>query len=309
MRLSSYSTSRASRAILDSSNGKSPRKKFRSSNRQKRNQSLIHCQAIEADPETGTVSIPDAIPSSPLDSNWGSFREKLVTESGAFVPEEDWAHALSYPELGCLLLAHPLMFTKQQTHFKLGVIFLFVHGDEGSAGLILNKPTQFRIGDFVTSKEVANGFEDNTLFLGGDVGDNSLHLVHKFGDLEQSRKVIDGVYINGFDAAQRAVLEGTRKPSEFNWYTQFCGWHPGQLEEECKNGVWFPATCSKNLILKERCLMNSPIEDWHRIMQLIGGAHKDLSNAILTAYKSSPSSSAAADISGSSSSSDEQHLE
>lgn len=229
MRFSSFATSRASRAVLDSSNGKSPRNRFHSG-RQKRSQTLIHCQSLESDSETGNNSVPDIIPSNPLDSDWRAFRAQLVAEYRSSEPQEEWAHALTSPELGCLLLAHPLMFTRQQTHFNLAVIFLFVHGKEGSAGLILNKPSNFRLGELATSKDAIEGFEENTLFLGGDVGDNSSHLVHRFGELDKATKVVDGVYINGFEAAQMAVLEGSRKPNDFNWYTQYCGWHPGQVK-------------------------------------------------------------------------------
>lgn len=126
------------------------------------------------------------------------------------------------------------MFNKQQTYFNLAVIFLFVHGEGGSAGLILNKPTRYRLGDFSVSKDVTEGFEQNTLFLGGDVGDTSLHLVHKFADLEHSIEVMEGVYINGFEAAQKAVLQGTKKPSDFNWYTRYCGWQKGQVRDSVK---------------------------------------------------------------------------
>lgn len=53
------------------------------------------------------------------------------------------------------------------------------------------------------------------------------------------------------------------------------------MEEECKNGVWFPAACSTSLIVKERCFVESPADDWHQIMQLMGGEHEELSNAVL----------------------------
>lgn len=57
-----------------------------------------------------------------------------------------WAHAVPGPEQGCLLVAHPLMFLSSQTYFSQSVIFIFGHGETGSVGLILNKPTQFKLG-------------------------------------------------------------------------------------------------------------------------------------------------------------------
>eukprot|EP00210_Caulerpa_lentillifera_P003152 g3012.t1 len=283
MQLSTYSSKGASRGILESSTVRNRRKLIPISVHKKRLNGVIHCQSNDPDHGTGGGQIPDKIPSISLGSDWRTFRAQLVAESNS-LERETWAHALPTPELGCLLLAHPLMFNQQQTYFNLAVIFIFVHGEEGSAGLILNKPTRYKLSDFSLSRDIAEGFEDNTLFLGGDVGDTSLHLVHGFSDLEKSIKVLDGVYINGFEAAKKAVLNGTKKPSDFNWYTRYCGWNRGQLEEECKSGVWFPAASSANLIVKERCFVESSADDWHQIMQLMGGEHKQLSNAVLASY-------------------------
>lgn len=33
--------------------------------------------------------------------------------------------------------------------------------------------------------------------------------------------------------------------------------------------------------MKERCFVESPADDWHQTMQLIGGEHEELSNAVL----------------------------
>lgn len=61
---------------------------------------------------------------------------------------ELWAHSLPGPEQGCLLVAHPLMFTTSQTYFFQSVILIFSHNESGSAGLILNRcvPGAGRVG-------------------------------------------------------------------------------------------------------------------------------------------------------------------
>ncbi len=48
------------------------------------------------------------------------------------------------------------------------VVLLMRHGPAGSSGFIINRPTQFTVGD-VTKKLEA--FEGNPLFVGGDVGE------------------------------------------------------------------------------------------------------------------------------------------
>lgn len=57
----------------------------------------------------------------------------------------EWAHELSRAEPGCLLLAHPYMFRERQRYFYQAVILLLDHGPEGSYGIILNRPTQYKV--------------------------------------------------------------------------------------------------------------------------------------------------------------------
>ncbi len=45
------------------------------------------------------------------------------------------------------------------------VIFLFEHSEQGSAGLILNKPTQYTIGTMSGLEALCPEFSDNGLFL------------------------------------------------------------------------------------------------------------------------------------------------
>lgn len=41
-----------------------------------------------------------------------------------------------------------------------------------------------------------------------------------------------------------------------------------QLEEECRNGVWFPAACSANLIVKDQSFAQGPADMWHQVTNL-----------------------------------------
>lgn len=243
------------------------------------------CRALFGPSDDSSGYIPDSIPTIFPDSDWRKFRARLVA---SYPSDEDtpleWAHPIPTPELGCILVAHPLMFVHQQAYFNLAIIFIFVHDHTGTAGLILNKPTRYTLGELDSTRNVATGFEENLLYLGGDVGDNTLHLLHGYGDLDDSVEVIEGVYINGYPAARSDVLRGMKNPSGFKWLAKYCGWRPGQLEEECKSGVWFPAACSSSLIVKEQSLMDQPADLWHQVMQLMGGEHKELSDIIISSY-------------------------
>lgn len=91
-------------------------------------------------------SVPDAVPVVAADADWRSFRAQLVastsgaaTSAASQKEDEVWAHTLTSPERGCLLLASPLSFTTNQTYFHEAVILIFAHDASGTAGLILNK--------------------------------------------------------------------------------------------------------------------------------------------------------------------------
>ena len=45
------------------------------------------------------------------------------------------------------------------------VIFIFEHSEQGSAGLILNRPTQYTIGSMPGLETLCPDFADNVLFL------------------------------------------------------------------------------------------------------------------------------------------------
>lgn len=49
--------------------------------------------------------------------------------------------------------------------YTQAVIFIFEHGEGGSAGLILNRPTQFTIGSIGGLEALCPEFADNSLYM------------------------------------------------------------------------------------------------------------------------------------------------
>lgn len=64
------------------------------------------------------------------------------------------------------------------------VIFLFEHGADGSAGFILNRPTELTLGQLVAADTLLPEFADNPLYLGGDVGSDTMHFLHGCADTQ-----------------------------------------------------------------------------------------------------------------------------
>jgi putative AlgH/UPF0301 family transcriptional regulator len=60
--------------------------------------------------------------------------------------EETWAHATGAPEVGGLLLATPDVSRLLGEQYWQAVVLLVRHDEEGSLGLILNRPTELNMG-------------------------------------------------------------------------------------------------------------------------------------------------------------------
>ncbi|EFJ40535.1 hypothetical protein VOLCADRAFT_108114 [Volvox carteri f. nagariensis] len=229
---------------------------------------------------SGSSSIPDTLPYMGSALDWREFRAKLVSQSrgGTGAESDEWAHIIPKPEKGALLLAHPLLFQQSQTYFHRAAILLLEHGDLGSYGVILNRPSKYLIGDVPLSRPQTQ-FGDCRLYIGGDVGMGEVQVIHPYGQLSGAAEVVQGVYAGGIDAARDAVDAGFAQAKSFRWFNAYAGWGPGQLLMECKRGVWFTAAASPKLILQEVELGEGP-KYWHKVMSMLGAAVSGSQTAI-----------------------------
>ncbi|CAM9456001.1 unnamed protein product, partial [Ectocarpus fasciculatus] len=115
---------------------------------------------------------------------------------GQLAGQDAWAHELSAPEKGCLIVAKSTQFSMAQTYFNEAVIFLASYDEAGSAGFILNRPTSVQLGDLVEGNALRQ-FQKTPLYLGGDVGEGNVQILHPFGPdkLTDSMEIIPGVSI------------------------------------------------------------------------------------------------------------------
>ncbi|GFR40718.1 hypothetical protein Agub_g1325 [Astrephomene gubernaculifera] len=232
---------------------------------------------------SSSSSIPDALPYLGSESDWREFRAQLVSQarglpSAAAAAGEEWAHAVPRPERGALLLAHPQLFQTSQTYFHRAAILVMEHGPQGSYGLILNRPSPLLLRDVQLSRPQPQ-FGECRVYMGGDVGQGEVQILHPHGHLSGAVEVVKGVYAGGMEAARQAVDAGSVQAGDFRWFNAYAGWAPGQLEAECRRGVWFPAAASPRLLL-EPVAPGQGAAYWHRVMQMMGGHHETLSRVV-----------------------------
>jgi len=217
------------------------------------------------------------------DQDWREFRARLVErerkEGGGWSGEgcgqeqQGWAYAMPLIEQGSVLLSAPGdHFALQQQYFHKAVILIVRHSDQGDMGLILNRPTAFSAGDLDLPFEdpfldrilkfvgLPTGSDSWNVWFGGDcygLGTDSSYedmvcsCLHTSDRLAaDSEEVIRGVYMIDLSRARELVASGVAERDEFLLLVGYCGWGPGQLQDELdRGGSWIMAAADQRLLL------------------------------------------------------------
>lgn len=120
-------------------------------------------------------------------------------------------------------------------NFSRTVVLLVAQNDEGALGIVINRPTQVKLGQMVEDLENADE-RPETVWVGGPVAHWQLVLLFKADfQAEDTESVLDGVYFSGSRVVLEELLEGDL---EFRIFAGYAGWSPGQLEHEIARGSW-----------------------------------------------------------------------
>lgn len=193
--------------------------------------------------------------SSPQDGKHGAAG---AADAGAEKPEgfdgARWAHSLSRPEAGGLLLAREDL---DGGWFGRSVVLLFEHRDtEGTMGVILNRPTRATLGQLVQNLPVASKLarcKDLPVNLGGPVDTSSLLAVSS-KNVQGARRIVDGMYVLGINDAADALCTGDIAPRELHLFMGYSGWAPHQLKSEIDHGGWWcGAADASSVLVPSRC--------------------------------------------------------
>jgi len=166
------------------------------------------------------------------------------------------------PEGGKLLLSEPFL---KDLYFSRSVILLAEHNNEGTYGLILNKPIpDLSITEVV--KELPKDF-DCPVYLGGPVKTDSVFYLHTLGNLiEGSIKINDNIYFGGeIEQIKELILFNKITPQNIKFYIGYSGWEPKQLDNELKENSWIIVDYNNYNLLQ-----NTPQVLWNNILKNMG---------------------------------------
>jgi putative transcriptional regulator len=163
---------------------------------------------------------------------------------------------------GMILLADPFMM---DPNFKRAAVLLVDHGEDGSIGFVLNRESDVRVDELVDEFPEF----DAPVFVGGPVGRDTVHYLHRKGDLlEGSDEVVSGVYWGGdYEKLKFLIRQGLILPKDIRFFVGYSGWSDNQLDEEMVNGSWVPARMDANYLFQ-----SSPDILWSKVMDNKGNA-------------------------------------
>lgn len=164
------------------------------------------------------------------------------------------------PARGRILLSEPFM---GDYYFGRSVVLLAEHNDEGSFGVILNKPIAVKFNDILKNFPAF----DATVFLGGPVETDSLFYIHTLGDqLEGSTEIIKGLYWGGdIESLKEMILIKRIEPKDIRFFIGYSGWGAEQLSGELKRNSWVITKASR-----QRLLSLNPLMMWEKLLGRMG---------------------------------------
>ncbi len=136
---------------------------------------------------------------------------------------------------GRLLVATPAL---ADPNFDRAVVLLLDHDEEGSLGVVLNRPTPVDVGDILESWGGLAG-DPGVVFQGGPVSlDSALGLAVIPGDEGPLgwRRVHGAIGLVDLETPPELLA---RALGSLRIFAGYAGWGPGQLENELTEGAWY----------------------------------------------------------------------
>jgi len=150
---------------------------------------------------------------------------------------------LSVPGPGTFLIARRGL---PDPNFSESVVLLLDYNREGAIGLIINRPTDLKLGEVLPKLTVLERRPDR-LFFGGPVAKGHLSLLVRVREkLENVNRIMGDTYASGdITLLLRLIAEGN---DDFRVYGGYAGWAPGQLDAEVERGDWYIVTAEERFV-------------------------------------------------------------
>ncbi len=163
-----------------------------------------------------------------------------------------------------LLIAMPQL---ADPNFHRGVVLMLEHGEQGSFGLIVNRPAENQLTELLESISVDwRGDTESVAWLGGPVQPETGWVLHEpiEGMPEGgTHEILPDLHLtSGADALKH--LAGS-PPRRIRFLLGYAGWAPQQLESELAQGAWVNSDATADFIFDTPAL-----ELWSAAVKRLG---------------------------------------
>ena len=150
---------------------------------------------------------------------------------------------------GKLLIAMPGM---GDPRFHNTVIFMCAHSDEGSMGLVVNKPAvEIGFGDLLEQLDIPPGPDahERRIFVGGPVETSRGFVLHSNDYAVQAGTLrINDRFAMTATKEVLADIAAGRGPEAALAALGYSGWGPGQVEEEIRHNAWLTVEADPEIV-------------------------------------------------------------
>ena len=172
---------------------------------------------------------------------------------------------LIVPARGKVLISEPFLCDHM---FGRSVILLVDHTQDGTMGLVMNKPLPLFLNDLLSEIDCR---EDIPIYKGGPISTDTLFYLHTLENIADSLPIANGFYLNGdFAAIKQFMAEGNSIKGKIRFFLGYSSWESGQLKQEIEENTWLVDKADIPSLMDEKASKNL----WKDALGKLGGKYE-----------------------------------
>lgn len=164
---------------------------------------------------------------------------------------------------GSFLIAGPGL---QDPNFRRSVVLLCDHNDEGSLGLIVNRPLRTALSEVFA--ELVGEEQLGNVYSGGPVETQRVMALRRRGQGHESdHEVVEELkLVIAVNELVDELAERSASAHDVRFFVGYSGWGRGQLASELEEGAWITRPATSKLVFDV-----PPGQIWSQALRELGG--------------------------------------
>lgn len=156
-----------------------------------------------------------------------------------------------------LLIASPII--EEGSLFHRSLVYVDRHSSEGTRGYIVNKPSDVKVGEILSSagvekKTVPARTAHQPVYIGGPVNSSSVTVLCEDPDASSENDLLGGAQVPLVSTSETTLksIGAGDGPKRYIMLLGCSSWDPGQLEKEFRDDAWIAVTCMPEVMFDPR---------------------------------------------------------